>query len=40
MDAMLRGLAQEFPASDQDGWGAVVMPMREEIVGDSRGIPR
>ena len=35
MDAISARLAQEFPASD-GRWGAVVMPMREEIVGDSR----
>lgn len=35
MDAMSARLAREFPRSD-DKWGAVVIPMQEEIVGNSR----
>ena len=35
MDAISARLAREFPATD-DRWGAVVIPMQEEIVGDSR----
>jgi putative ABC transport system permease protein len=35
MDAISARLAREFPKSD-DGWGAVVIPMQEEIVGNSR----
>src|SRR5512134_1562177 len=35
MDAISARLAREFPTSD-DGWGAVAIPMQEEIVGDSR----
>jgi putative ABC transport system permease protein len=35
MDALSTRLAGEYPASD-GGWGAVVVPMREEIVGNSR----
>jgi predicted permease len=35
MDAISARLAREFPTSD-DGWGAVVIPMHEEIVGNSR----
>jgi putative ABC transport system permease protein len=35
MDAISARLAREFPKSD-DRWGAVVIPMQEEIVGDSR----
>jgi len=35
MDAISARLAREFPSSD-DGWGAVVIPMQEEIVGNSR----
>lgn len=35
MDAISARLAREFPKSD-DGWGAVVIPIQEEIVGDSR----
>jgi putative ABC transport system permease protein len=37
MDALSARLAGEFPASD-GGWGAVVVPMREEIVGSSRSM--
>ncbi|HXW07004.1 MAG TPA: ABC transporter permease [Vicinamibacterales bacterium] len=35
MDAISARLAREFPESD-GGWGAVVIPMQDEIVGDSR----
>ena len=35
MDAITARLAREFPKSD-GRWGAVVMPMQEAIVGDSR----
>jgi putative ABC transport system permease protein len=35
MDAISARLAREFPKSD-GGWGAVVIPMQEEIVGNSR----
>jgi len=35
MDAISARLAREFPRSDA-GWGAVVIPMQEEIVGNSR----
>ena len=35
MDAISARFAREFPKSD-DGWGAVVIPMQEEIVGNSR----
>jgi predicted permease len=35
MDAISARLAREFPRSD-DGWGVVVIPMQEEIVGNSR----
>jgi predicted permease len=35
MDAISARLAREFPKSDS-GWGAVVIPMQEAIVGDSR----
>jgi len=35
MDAISARLAREFPRSD-GGWGAVIIPMQEEIVGDSR----
>jgi putative ABC transport system permease protein len=35
MNAISARLAREFPKSD-DGWGAVVIPMQEEIVGNSR----
>jgi putative ABC transport system permease protein len=36
MDAISERLAREFPRTDGRGWGAVVIPMQEEIVGDSR----
>jgi putative ABC transport system permease protein len=35
MDAISARLAREFPKSD-DRWGVVVIPMQEEIVGNSR----
>ena len=35
MDAISARLAREFPKSD-DGWGIVIIPMQEEIVGASR----
>jgi predicted permease len=35
MDAISARLARDFPASDK-GWGAVVVPVQEEIVGNSR----
>ncbi len=35
MDAISARLAREFPKSD-DRWGALIIPMQEEIVGDSR----
>jgi predicted permease len=37
MDAISARLAREFPKSD-GGWGAVVIPMQEEIVGNSRAM--
>jgi len=36
MDAISTRLAREFPQTDGRGWGAVVIPMQEEIVGNSR----
>jgi putative ABC transport system permease protein len=36
MDAVSARLAREFPQTDGQGWGAVVIPMQEEIVGNSR----
>jgi putative ABC transport system permease protein len=36
MDAISARLAREFPGTDGRGWGAVVIPMQEEIVGNSR----
>jgi putative ABC transport system permease protein len=36
MDAISARLARTFPGTDGRGWGAVVIPMQEEIVGDSR----
>jgi putative ABC transport system permease protein len=36
MDAISARLAREFPQTDGRGWGAVVVPVREEIVGSSR----
>jgi predicted permease len=35
MDAISTQLAREFPKTDER-WGAVIIPMQEEIVGDSR----
>jgi putative ABC transport system permease protein len=37
MDAISARLAREFPSSDE-GWGAVVVPLQEEIVGQSRSV--
>ena len=37
MDAISARLAREFPKSD-DQWGAVIIPMQEEIVGNSRAM--
>ena len=36
MDAISARLAREFPQTDGRGWGAVVVPLQEEIVGNSR----
>jgi putative ABC transport system permease protein len=36
MDAISARLAREFPQTDGRGWRAVVIPMQEEIVGNSR----
>src|SRR5262245_41712566 len=36
MDAISARLAREFPQTDGQGWGAVVISMQEEIVGNSR----
>jgi putative ABC transport system permease protein len=36
MDAISARLAREFPRTDGRGWGAVVIPMQEEIVGNTR----
>jgi predicted permease len=36
MDAISVRLAREFPQTDGRGWGAVVIPIQEEIVGNSR----
>jgi putative ABC transport system permease protein len=36
MDAISARLSREFPQTDGRGWGAVVIPMQEEIVGNSR----
>jgi putative ABC transport system permease protein len=38
MDAISARLAREFPQTDGRGWGAVVIPMQEEIVGNSRAM--
>jgi predicted permease len=35
MDAIARGLAETYPADDK-GWGAVVLPLRDDLVGDVR----
>ena len=36
MDAISARLGREFPQTDGQGWGAVVIPMQEELVGKSR----
>ena len=36
IDAISARLAREFPQTDGRGWGVVVIPMQEEIVGNSR----
>jgi len=36
MEAISARLAREFPQTDGQGWGALVIPMQEEIVGNSR----
>ena len=36
MDAISARLAREFPQTDGQGWGAVVIPMQQEILGNSR----
>jgi predicted permease len=36
MDAISARLAREYPQTDGRGWAAVVIPMQEEIVGNSR----
>ena len=36
MDAISARLAREFPQTDGDGWGAAVIAMQEDIVGNSR----
>ena len=36
MDTISARLAREFPQTDGRGWGAAVIPMQEEIVGNSR----
>jgi putative ABC transport system permease protein len=36
LDAISARLAREFPGTDGRGWAAVVIPMQEEIVGNSR----
>src|SRR5256885_957391 len=36
MDTISARLAREFPRTDGRGWGAVVIPMQEDIVGNSR----
>ena len=36
MDAISAQLAREFPQTDGDGWGAAVIAMQEDIVGNSR----
>ncbi len=35
MDTISRRLAQHYPSDDKD-WGAVILPLREELVGDVR----
>jgi predicted permease len=36
MEAISARLAREFPQTDGRGWGAVVVPMQEAVVGNSR----
>jgi putative ABC transport system permease protein len=36
IDAISARLAREFPQTDGRGWGVVIIPMQQEIVGDSR----
>jgi putative ABC transport system permease protein len=36
MDAISARLAREFPQTDGRGWGTVVIPMQEQVVGNSR----
>ncbi len=36
MDAISTRLARAFPQTDGQGWGAMVMPLQEDIVGNSR----
>jgi putative ABC transport system permease protein len=36
MDAIFARFAREFPGTDGRGWGAAVIPMQEQIVGNSR----
>lgn len=36
MDAISARLAREFPQTDGRGWGVAVIPMQEQIVGNSR----
>jgi putative ABC transport system permease protein len=36
IDAISARLAREFPQTDGRGWGVEIIPMQEEIVGDSR----
>jgi putative ABC transport system permease protein len=38
LDAISARLAREFPENDGQGWGAVVIPMQEDIVGNSRAM--
>jgi predicted permease len=38
MDAISERFAREFPQTDGRGWGAAVIPMQEEIVGNSRAM--
>src|SRR6185503_1552236 len=36
VDAIFARFAREFPRTDGRGWGAAIIPMQEEIVGNSR----
>ena len=36
MDAIFARFAREFPGTDGRGWGAAIIPMQEQIVGNSR----